>query len=105
VEDDPLSGRPASVRTSTNVERVRAFIRQDQCLTIRMIVDELNIHECTVHQILTQDLNMRTVCAKTVPKNLDDDPRARRNEASAEMLERLETELDFLTRVITSDES
>jgi hypothetical protein len=44
VEDEPRSGRPASVRRSTNVDRVRAFIRQDQCLTIRMIADDLNVN-------------------------------------------------------------
>jgi hypothetical protein len=54
VEDERRSGRPASVAgTSTNVDSVRAFIRQDRRLTIRMIVDELNINECTVHQIVT----------------------------------------------------
>jgi predicted unusual protein kinase regulating ubiquinone biosynthesis (AarF/ABC1/UbiB family) len=68
-----------------------------------MIADELN--ECTVHQIVTQDLNMRKVCAKMVPKNLNDYQKARRNEVSAEMLERLESEPDFLIRVITGDES
>jgi hypothetical protein len=36
-----------------------------------MIADELNINECTVHQIVTQDLNMRKVCAEMVPKNLN----------------------------------
>jgi transposase len=30
VEDKPRSGRPASMRTSTDVGRVRAFIRQDR---------------------------------------------------------------------------
>jgi hypothetical protein len=66
VEDEPRSGR-----ASTNVDRVRAFIRQDQRLTIRIIADELNIHECMIHQILMQDLNMRTVRAKTIPKNTE----------------------------------
>jgi hypothetical protein len=32
VKDEPRSGRPASVRTSTDVDRVRAFIRQDRHL-------------------------------------------------------------------------
>jgi hypothetical protein len=41
VEDEPRSGRPASVRTSTNVDRVRAFIRQDRRLTIGMIAMNL----------------------------------------------------------------
>jgi hypothetical protein len=81
------------VRTNTNVARVRAFI-QDRRLTIRIIADELNINEYMVHPIVTQDLNMRKVCAKMVPKNLNDDQKVRRNEVSAEMLERLETEPD-----------
>jgi hypothetical protein len=38
-KDEPLSGRPASVRTSTNVDCVRAFIRRDRRLTIRMTAD------------------------------------------------------------------
>jgi hypothetical protein len=70
-----------------------------------MITDEININECTVHQIVTQDLNMRKVCTKMVPENLNDNQKVHRNKVSAEMLERLETEPDFLNRVITGDES
>jgi hypothetical protein len=72
VEDDPHSGRPACLRTSTNVDRMRDFICQDRRLTIQIIPNELNINECTVHQIVTEDLNMRKVCAEMVPKNLND---------------------------------
>jgi hypothetical protein len=70
-----------------------------------MIADELNINECTVQRICTQDLNMRKVYAKMVPKNLKDDRKAGRNEVWIEMIERLEIEPDFLTRVIRGDES
>jgi hypothetical protein len=70
-----------------------------------MIADELNINECTVHRTVTQDLKMRKVGAKMVPKNLNDNQKGRRNEVSAEMLERRETEPDFLNRVITVYES
>jgi hypothetical protein len=82
---------------------VRALIRQDRRLTIRMIHDELN--ESTIHQIATQDLIMRTVCKKLFPENLNDDQNASRNEVSAEMLEHLETEPDFLNWAITGVES
>jgi hypothetical protein len=54
VQDEPRSRRVAPVGTSMNVDRMGAFIRQDRRLTIRMITDELNINECTVHQIVTQ---------------------------------------------------
>lgn len=53
MEDEPLYGRPASVGTATSVDRVRPFIRQDRRLAVRMIVDELDINECTVYQIVT----------------------------------------------------
>jgi hypothetical protein len=38
-------------------------------------------------------------------KKINDDQKERRNEVSAEMLERLETEPGFLNRIITGDES
>jgi hypothetical protein len=79
VEDESRSGRLASLRISTNVDRVRALIGQNRRLTNRMIADELNINECTVHQIVTQDLNTRKLCAKMVPKDLNDNEKVRRN--------------------------
>jgi hypothetical protein len=54
-----------------------------------MIADELN--ECMVHQIVTQNLNMRKVCAKVVPKNVNDNQKAHQNKVLAEMLQLLET--------------
>jgi hypothetical protein len=74
-------------------------------LIIQIIADELKINECAVYQIVTQDLNFTKVCAKMVPKSSSDDQKARRKEVSAEMLERPETEPDFLNWVITGDES
>jgi hypothetical protein len=70
-----------------------------------MTTDEFYINECTVHQIVIQNLNMIKMCAKMVPKKLKGDQRARRNEVSAGILEQLETQRDFLNRVMTSDES
>jgi hypothetical protein len=70
-----------------------------------MIAYELNINEYTVHEFVSQDLNMRTLCATMVPKDLNDDQKASRNDVSAEMLERLETEAHFLNGVIIDDES
>ena len=46
------------------------LVRSDHRLTIRMMSDQLNLSSFTVHQILTEDLHMRKVCAKMVPKNL-----------------------------------
>jgi hypothetical protein len=47
-EHEMRPGRPVSVRTSTRVDSVWAFIRQNRRLTIRMIGVDI---KCTVHQI------------------------------------------------------
>jgi hypothetical protein len=54
-----------------------------------MIANELN--EYMVHQIITEDLNMRKVCAKVVQKNLNDNQKAHQNKLLAEMLKLVET--------------
>ena len=72
VEDDPKSGRPTTSRTNENVERVREKVRSDRRLTVRMIADELSMNSERVWRIITEDLGMRKVCAKMVPRLLND---------------------------------
>jgi len=87
------------------VEKVRSLVRSDRRLTFRMISSELNLNRFTVHQILTQDLDMRKVCAKIVPKNLTTEQKANRRDVCLDLLDRLEREPEFFSRVITGDES
>ena len=105
VEDDPRAGRPSTSKTYDNVQRVRSLVRSYRRLTLRMISSELNLNRFTVHQILTQDLDMRKVCAKLVPKNLTTEQKANRRDVCLDLLDRLEKGPEFFTRVITGDES
>jgi hypothetical protein len=63
-QKDSVNGRetvedePRSVRSSTSIDFVRAFIRQDRCFTIRMTAVELNIVTC--RPILGNARNTRT---------------------------------------------
>jgi len=104
VEDEPRAGRPTS-KTEDNVEIVRSLVRSDRRLTLRMISSELSLNWFTVHQILTQDLDMRIVCAKMVPKNLMTEQKANRRDVCLDLLDHLEREAEFFSRVITGDES
>jgi len=70
-----------------------------------MISSELNFNRFTVHKILTQDLDMRKMCAKMVPKNLTTEQKASRRDVCLDLLDRLEREPEFFIRVITGDES
>ena len=105
VEDDSRSGRPSTSRTADNVERVKQMVCGDRRLTVRMIVDELEINRDSVWKIFTEDLGIRKICAKMVPKLLENEQKERCVEVCQDILEHLQTEPDLLQRVITGDES
>ena len=105
VEDDPRSGRPSTRRTADNIERVKQMVRADRRLTVRMIAEELSINKDTVWSIITENLEMRKVCAKMVPKLLSEDQKQQRVTVCQDIIERLEDDPDLLGRVITGDES
>ena len=107
VEDEPRAGRLSTSKPDDNVERVRSVVSSDRRLTLRMISSELNLIRFTVHQILTQDLDMRKVCAKMVPKNLTTEQKANRRDMCLDLLDRFEREPEFFSRVrvIAGDES
>ena len=70
AEDEQRSGRPSATRTGGNTARVRELVLSDRRLTVRMIADEVNMSQETIHLILTEELGMRKICAKMVPRNL-----------------------------------
>uniref|UniRef100_A0A8C4WUG0 Mos1 transposase HTH domain-containing protein n=1 Tax=Eptatretus burgeri TaxID=7764 RepID=A0A8C4WUG0_EPTBU len=105
VEDDPQSGRPSTSRTMKNIERVKQMVHTDRRLTVRMIAEELSINKDTVWSIITENLEMRKVCAKMVPKLLSEYQKQQRVTACKDIIERLEDDPDLLGRVITGDES
>ena len=80
-------------------------MKSDRRLTLRMISSELNLNRFTVHKILTRDLDMRKLWAKMVPKNLTTEQKANRRDVCIDLLDRLEREPEFFSRVITGDES
>ena len=45
-------------------------MRENRRLTVRSIAEQVNIDRETDRKILTEDLDMRKVCAKMVPKEL-----------------------------------
>ena len=83
---------------------IRSLWQKDRRLIVRMLANELDLGKSQVWQIITQDLNTGKVGAKTVPRLLKDDQKDRRLQVRQDILGRLETDPDFLRRVITGDE-
>ena len=72
------SGRPATSRTEENIAKVCQIVSENRWLTVRSIAEQVNTDRETVRKILTEDLDMRKVCAKMVPKELTEEQKQRR---------------------------
>jgi histone-lysine N-methyltransferase SETMAR len=105
LKDDPRPGRPSTARSEQKVDQVREKIRTDHRLTIREIAEEVSISFGSCQVILTEDLAMRRVAAKFVPRLLSDDHKSRRHEVCDELKQRVEMEPHFMSRIITDDET
>jgi len=78
VTDEESSGRPATSRNEENIAKVRQIVHTNRRLTVSRISEQVNIDRETVRKILTEDLDMRKVCAKMVPKELTEEQKQRR---------------------------
>jgi len=102
VTDEERSGRPATSRTEENIANIRQIVRDNHWLTVRSIAEQVNIDRETVRKILTEDLDIRKVCAKMVPKELSKEQKQRRVTIFQDLLERQD---HILGHVITGDET
>jgi len=78
VTVEERSGRPATSRTEENIAKVYKIVCENHRLTVRSIAEQVNIDRETVRKILTEDFDMRKVCAKMVPKELTEEQKQRR---------------------------
>jgi predicted transposase YdaD len=69
VTDEERSGQTATSRNEENFAKVCQIVHENR-LTVRTIAGQVNIDRETLRKILTEDLDMRKVCAKMVPKEL-----------------------------------
>ena len=104
VEDDAKPGRPCSVKTDVNIKKVQELVRTNRHLTIRMMVDQLGIDKELDRSILVDNLGMRKVCAKMVPRLLLEDQKTCQLHVCQDILQQLQTDATLLEKVITGDE-
>jgi len=102
VTDEERSERPATSTTEENTAKIRHIVRENRRLTDRSIAEQVNIDRETVRKFWTEDFDMRKVCAKMVPKELNEEQKQRRGTICQNLSERQD---DILGRVITGDET
>ena len=100
-------GRRRTCRTAEKVLAVKDFVDEDCHVSVRYLAAFLNIGKSTVHEILTQDLELRNVSSVWVPHNLSDENKACRVNC-AEQIRRLflQEGMDaFCDKLVVQDET
>ena len=92
MEDKSRSGRPCTSKKDENLTNVRAVLRSDRCLTVRLSGSELTLNHRTVHDTLTEGFVVRKICAKLVPKNLTNEQKENLRNVCLDLLERIEND-------------
>ena len=103
TDDDECSGRPVSSSTPEMIERVRQIIREDRHRTIDEVSMLVGISHGTFHKILTEDLKMRRIASKLVPRLLSVDQEQQRFDVCLDLKENPTNDPSFLSNVITGD--
>jgi hypothetical protein len=105
VEDDERSGRPSTSKTEANIEKVRQAVHEDRRQSIQDIASSVGISYGSCQSILTENLNMRRVAEKFVPRLLTRDQKNRLLKVCHDFKKQVEDYPDFLSKVITGDET
>ena len=105
VMDEQRSGRPTSI-TSQKVQEIKEILVKARRITVREVSQRIESSVGTVHTIIQENLNMRRLCARWIPKKLSECQKAQRVESCLRFVQPFKREgKDFLSRIVTADET
>jgi len=83
----PRPGRPKTVTTPEIMDQINELILEDSRISAKSIAEQLGISRERVGYIIHEDLDMRKLSAKWVPKCLNADQKRHRCQSSEQILE------------------
>jgi transposase len=101
LDDDQHSRRPSTFRTKEMIEKVRQLIQSDRKMTIGELEHEVGVSHRSIHAILSNDMKMRCVSAKIVPRQLTMDQMECRMMVAGDLFERSTQDLMSLKKIVT----
>jgi len=87
LEDDPCEGRPKSAATPEIIEQVHDMVLDDRRMKVREIAETIGISKEHVGYILHEELDVKKLWAKWVPRLLTVDQKRTRMKISEQCLE------------------
>jgi len=83
----PHPGRPKTVTTPEIIDKIHKLILEDRRISAKSIAEQLGISRERVGSIIHEDLDMRKLSAKWVPKWLKVNQKRQRCQSSEQLLE------------------
>ena len=87
VRDVERYGRSKEVRTPELIGQIKNFMDKDRRVSSETISAQFDVCVGALHTIIREELKMRKICAKFVPRVLREDQKERRCHDSREMVE------------------
>ena len=105
-EDETRSGRPSDATDEEICNKVWDLVYSDRRIKVEEMANALHISHGSVSTILHDRLGMSKLTAHWVPKSLSDEQMATRASVCSALLKRFRSkEDDFLSRLVTVDET
>ena len=105
-ENKPKEPRPLTTRSEDMIVQVEQMVTEDRQLTVKQIAANASISVGSVDNILHDDLKMRKVSARWVPRMLTDENKALRVAVCQAMLSRDKgMNSAFFSSIVTMDET
>ena len=105
LSDDETCGRSKEVRTPELIGQIKNFMDKDRRVSIETISAQFDVSMWTVHKIIREELKMRKICAKFVPRVLREDQNERRCHDSREMVELIKSDPAVNDALVTCNEN
>ena len=101
--DAPCPGRPKTVTTPDITDQIHELILDDRRISAKSIAKQLSISRERVGSIIHEDLDVRKLSAKWVPKCLNADQKHQLCQSSEQLLEFFRRDPNgFLSRLVTN---
>ena len=101
VKDDERCGRSKEVRTPELIGQINNFMDKDCRVSIETISAQFDVSVGTIYTIIREELKMRKICAKFVPRVLREDQKERHCHDSREMVKLINLDPAVLDALVT----
>jgi histone-lysine N-methyltransferase SETMAR len=105
VDSEPHPGWPSTSQNDNVIDQVWTLVMQDRRITVRELAIEVGISTGSVHSILAEDLGLKRVSTKFVPRLLTMEQKQLCLEIARDMLGNANSDPNFLNTVIAGDET